>query len=270
MVLERLEAYGVFGTETIVMDDGSELPAPQSLMTRFRWVRFERSAFSMGYIVQRNRLATLLSTPFYLSLDDDSFPLAGDLGQAAHWLQTRDDAVALAFPILERACETDLLHMRSTPPYPVRHFIGCAHLLKRELFLKLGGYQECFEYYCEEPEFTARAWRHSYTVYCYPSVIVKHSKSPVQRNQARSVRFGVRNTLWIKAMHYPLPLFLLNILTILPRTWRRSRLCREEPWAALKGFLQALIGLHCAWKQREALSFSQLLAIRKRPLPIVR
>ena len=62
MVLERLEAYGVFGTETIVMDDGSELPCTTEF-DDLSLLRFERSAFSMGYIVQRNRLATLLSTP---------------------------------------------------------------------------------------------------------------------------------------------------------------------------------------------------------------
>lgn len=270
MTLDRLEAYGLAGTETIVMDDGSELPAPQSLMTRFSWVRFERSPFSLGYVVQRNRLATMLSTPLYLSLDDDSFPIHGELVKAGEWLEERPDAVGLAFPILETGNEAEILALLSVPPYPVRLFVGCAHLLKRELFLKLGGYWEFLHYYCEEPEFTIRAWKQSYCIYHYPSVTIKHNKSAVQRNVAKSIRYWTRNELWLKALHYPLPFFIINVITLLPHFLRTSPNHRRHLGVTLVGFSEALFKLPFVWKHRSPLSLEQFLIMRKRPLPLVR
>jgi GT2 family glycosyltransferase len=270
MTLERLEAYGLAGNETIVMDDGSELPAPQSLMTRFCWVRFERSPFSLGYVGQRNRLATMLSAPLYLSLDDDSFPIHGELIKAGEWLEEHPDAIGLAFPILETGNDAEILTLLSVPPYPVRLFVGCAHLLKRELFLKLGGYWEFLHYYCEEPEFTIRAWKQSYCVYHYPPVIIKHNKSAVQRNVAKSIRYWTRNEFLLKALHYPLPFFILNVITLLPHFFRTSPNHRRHLRASFVGFSEALLKLPFVWKHRSPLSLEQFLIFRKRTRPPVK
>jgi hypothetical protein len=95
--LTVLEEKGFSALETIVIDDGSSYRAPPALLERFPWVRFERSDRSYGLIVQRNRLARMLTSAYYLSLDDDSFPAAGDLGSAVQFLAEKPDTLGLAF-----------------------------------------------------------------------------------------------------------------------------------------------------------------------------
>jgi Glycosyl transferase family 2 len=84
--LTVLSYKGLSALETIVIDDGSLRPAPPALLERFPWVRFERSDRSYGLIVQRNQLASMIRSAYYLSLDDDSFPAAGDLVRAVQFL----------------------------------------------------------------------------------------------------------------------------------------------------------------------------------------
>ena len=75
VTLDSLRQNGLHRLETIVIDDGSTTPMPYTFRDRFDWVKFERSESSQGYIVQRNRLAQLLTAEVYLSLDDDSYPV---------------------------------------------------------------------------------------------------------------------------------------------------------------------------------------------------
>src|ERR1700741_3723448 len=69
--LSVLSSRGLSTLETIVIDDGSSRPAPPSLLERFPWIRFVRSDRSYGLIEQRNRLAGMMKSAYYLSLDDD-------------------------------------------------------------------------------------------------------------------------------------------------------------------------------------------------------
>ena len=131
--LDQIARCGLTDRETLVIDDGSITPVPPDLRARHPWVRFERSDTSLGYIAQRNDLAQRLTAPFYLSLDDDSYPVGGDLAVAAQWLAAHREVIALAFCVTESAAVppgTD-----SGKPFPVRYYIGCAHLLRREDFL---------------------------------------------------------------------------------------------------------------------------------------
>ena len=123
--LSVLDSRGFSDLETIVIDDGSSHPAPASLRNRFPWVRFERSNQSLGLIAQRNRLAEMMTSDYYLSLDDDSFPAAGDFDKAVQFLEAKPDTVGLAFSIVHRdetlpgsvqtSCSRALLHRLWSP-----------------------------------------------------------------------------------------------------------------------------------------------------------
>ncbi len=106
VTLTHLKKQGYGEVETIVIDDGSKHPAPTSLRDAFPNIRFERVEHSLGLVVQRNRLAQMLSSTYYLSLDDDSFPVTGDIGEAASWLENHPRVIALAFQIVETKSES--------------------------------------------------------------------------------------------------------------------------------------------------------------------
>jgi GT2 family glycosyltransferase len=67
LTLSELRTQGYEDVETIVIDDGSKKPLPQALRTAFPKVRFERVDTSLGLVVQRNRLARMLSSTITLA-----------------------------------------------------------------------------------------------------------------------------------------------------------------------------------------------------------
>ena len=257
-----LSSRGLSTLETIVVDDGSARPAPPSLLERFPWVRFERSDQSCGLIEQRNRLAGMMTSAYYLSLDDDSFPAAGDLGKAVQFLKGRRDTLGLAFSIVLR---DEALPGSVRSPAPVRYYIGCAHLLKRELFLHLGGYAAHW-HYGEEPEFCLRALHKGYQVYLYPGVVIRHNRSPVARNLKKTARYYIRNEALVGLCYFPFPYSILRYFNTLPAILRNPEW--NEQWLALiHGWLEA-IWCSVRWRHlHHPLPLEQFRAWKKLPLP---
>ena len=260
--LTVLSCKGFSALETIVIDDGSLRPAPPTLLERFPWVRFERSDRSYGFIVQRNRLARMITSAYYLSLDDDSFPAAGDLGGAVQFLESKPDTLGLAFSIVFRA---EALPSSVRTPALVRYYIGCGHLLKRELFLLLGGYDENL-HYSEEPEFCLRALHKGYRVYLYPGVVIRHHRSPVARNLRKTARYYIRGEALVGLRYFPFPYSVLRFFNTLPAILRNPEW--NSQWASLiRGWVEAP---WCAvrWRHlRHPLPLEQFRAWKKLPLP---
>ena len=260
--LSVLDSRGFSDLETIVIDDGSSHPAPASLRNRFPWVRFERSNQSLGLIAQRNRLAEMMTSDYYLSLDDDSFPAAGDFDKAVEFLEAKPDTVGLAFSIVHRY---ETLPGSVKPPVPVRYYIGCGHLLKRELFLRLGGYADNWVY-GEEPEFCLRALHQGYRVYLYPGVVIRHNRSPVARNLSRTARYYIRNEALVGLRYFPFPYSLLRYFNTLPGILRNPEWNPQWP-SLVRGWVEAL-WCSVRWRHlRRPLPLEQFRAWKKLSLP---
>jgi GT2 family glycosyltransferase len=250
--------------ETIVIDDGSKQPLPPAFKATFPKVRFERTERSLGLVVQRNRLARMLSSTYYLSLDDDSFPVAGDISDAVVWLENHPLVAALAFHIVQRDGSIPPAEILGDP-FPVQHFIGCGHLLRRKQFLEFGGYLECLHYYAEENQYCLDSLLHGFSTYAYPAVVIRHNRTSAARNLAKASRYYIRNQAIIGFLYFPFPFFIfraLNCLCLLRNPeWNR------HPGRLLLGWLEAFV---CAirWhKLRRPLSMEQFRAFKKLPLP---
>ena len=268
ITLDRLCENGLEKLETIVIDDGSRNPIPETFRERFPWVRFERSESSQGYIVQRNRLAQLLTAELYLSLDDDSYPVpSAHLDQAAAWLIEQQDAAALTFAIRTTSGTMSSLKPNVCRPYPVRHYIGCAHMVKRKLFLHLRGYTEALGHYCEETDFALKAWKHGFKVYKYPSVVIIHTQSAIGRNAANANRLLTRNLIWVSVWRSP---FVFVIIELLFRVVRMFRLKTHRlHWkAVLRGYFEALAGLATVAQFRDPVPFRRYLAWLRNPVEL--
>jgi GT2 family glycosyltransferase len=268
VTLDTLRQNGLHRLETIVIDDGSTKPMPYTFRDRFDWVRFERSESSQGYIVQRNRLAQLLTAEVYLSLDDDSYPVpSAHLDQAAAWLMEQQDAAALTFPIRTTFDEMTSCQPDGCRPYPVRHYIGCAHMVKRRLFLHLRGYTEALGHYCEETDFALKAWKHGFKVYKYPSVVVIHTQSAIGRNADNANRLLTRNLIWVSAWRSPLMFLIIELLFRVLRMFR-LKTHRLHWQAVLRGYFEALAGLPRVAQFRDPVSLRRYLAWLRNPVEL--
>ena len=182
----------------IIYDDGSNVPCP------FNWekiplnIQLKRFNQSQGLIVRRNQLAKAMETKYYLSLDDDSFPVAGSLVEAIEFAESHDhDLFCLAFPIYNPVLGEYQSQSLYSEPYQVRSFIGCGHLLHLPRFLELGGYREELTHQGEEMEIAARAFQKGYKCYHFPNLEIHHTASNQGRNWHRMDYYGARNNiLW--------------------------------------------------------------------------
>jgi len=150
-------------------------------------------------------------------------------------------------------------------PFPVRYYIGCAHLLRREQFLKLGGYLDCLHYFGEEVDFCLKALLHGCSTYAYPGVVIRHNRTPVARNLAKASRYYIRNQAIIGMLYFPFPFFIFRVINCL--LLFRNPTWNLHPGSLLVGWLEAFV---CAikWRRlRRPLSLSQFRAWRRLPLP---
>jgi GT2 family glycosyltransferase len=264
VTLSELKTKGYENTETIVIDDGSKQPAPADLRAAFPNVRFERVDESLGLVVQRNRLAQMLTSTYYLSLDDDSFPVAGDISEAINWLENNPSVSALALHIVQGSESIPQAEML-TEPFPVRYYIGCGHLLRRKQFLQLGGYLERLHYFAEENDYCLKALRQGSSTYAFPALVIRHNRTPVARNSAKAARYYIRNEAIVGLLHFPFPFSVLRAVNCL-------RILRNPKWnpnwgSLLLGWLEAFVCGISWWSLRRPLSMAQFRAWKKLPLP---
>jgi GT2 family glycosyltransferase len=206
----------------------------------------------------------MLRSTYFLSLDDDSFPVAGDISKAATWLENHKFVAALALHVVQR---DDVVPSPDTlgDPFPVRYYTGCAHLLRREQFLELGGYPERLHYFCEEIEFCPKALRQGFSTYAYPGVVIRHNLTPVARNSPKAARYYTRNQAILGLLYFPFPFSILRAANCL-------RMVREQksnpfPGRRLLGWLEALVCAITWRKLRRPLSLAQFRAWKELPFP---
>ena len=268
VTLTRLHEDGYSSLETIVIDDGSASPRPADFDRRFPWVRFIRYDRSEGVLVQRNRLFRLLTTPLFLQLDDDSFPVAGDLAAACDWIEAHPQVFSLTFRVILRNDQVPS-GFATQQPFPVRDFMGGGALIKRAEFLALGSYEEKLGFYTEEMELSMRALQQDYAVEAYPAFVIRHNLSSSERNSRARARLMIRNEIQVALMFFPFPYSYRRLLTCVPGFYIKRPEYRPYWRAMIVGAFQAF-GNHLAGHfRRKRLTPSQFSAWKNLPFAIV-
>ncbi len=198
--LKSLIAIAPELAEVIVIDDASDPPVEPSvrLLIGDRLpIRFVRQETNLGYIVARNRIATLAQTDQVLLLDDDTQILEPAAIWAAAKILTADPSLAaIAFAQAEADGRPWPCGAQPAPAdYPcyTPSYIGFAHLIRRAVFLSLGGYRESFHFYGEEKEYCLRALDAGYHIAFLPACRIAHLPDPSGRDPLKYFRYYTRN-----------------------------------------------------------------------------
>jgi len=205
--------------EVLILDDGSTDDTPEMVRRDFPTVRYHRDEVSRGATVQRNRGVRLASGTIVFSIDDDAefvsphtvaqtlaefeSPLIGVVAVPLINVKTSDR-------VLQRAPSRDGIFLLDT-------FWGGSCAMRREAFLRVGGYREYLRMQYEEEDLSIRILDAGYLIRLGNADPVHHYESPVRENRQRDI-FGGRNKVLMSWYNVPMP----DLLIHLPGTCART------------------------------------------------
>lgn len=205
LTLQKLREQSYPIAEIVVIDDAS-ISSLESI-TRQNWpdALFVRNEECRGYIANRSKAMKLTTSDFMVSLDDDScFTEPQDLMRAISRMQAEPEIGILNFGVYAGAEPLPRLRI-TTPEHYVTSFIGCAHMIRREVVSKIGGYRDFYFYYGEESEYSLRVWDAGWRILFFPSVLVHHRISSVGRRNSRILGYSIRNNFCTTLLQMPMP-----------------------------------------------------------------
>lgn len=194
--------------EVLVYDDASTDGTSEALVAAWRGVRLARSEENVGYIKLRNRGFHEARGKYVFSLDDDAcFSDRSTIRQTVEFMDNRAKVAAVAIPYVEPRNAHRAMKTAPLPGTPLRGYIGCAHAVRRDVALELGGYREFFFHQGEERDLCIRLLDRGYEIVYGVGEPIVHLCSPV-RDQGRLNYYGVRNTLLFDWLNVPQPYVL--------------------------------------------------------------
>lgn len=259
-------------SDIIVVDDSSDPPigdrlqgAPPAVRSKLRFIE---QPGAQGPIVARNTIMRLARNDAVMLLDDDAFVID-------------DRAVRNALSVLEQnpsvgavACAQAEADGSPWPPAMqpspagyrcyVTAYIGFAHLVRRNVFLELGGYQESFHFYGEEKDYCLRLLNAGYDVVYLPDARVAHVPDPSGRSDSRYLRYVVRNDCLSALYNEPLPMALVTV----PIRVTRYALMRRHGQVNDPGGLGWVVGelvalLPAVWRSRKPMRWTSMRRWRR-------
>jgi GT2 family glycosyltransferase len=213
----------------LVIDDGSNDGTSEMVRGEFPTVRLERSQQSRGYIVQRNYGAALAQTPFIFSIDDDAVFSSPRVVSAALAAFDHPRVGVVGIPYI-RTQEPGRVHQLAPDVpgvFPVDSYTGTAYALRRELFLRVGGYREFLFHLGEEEDYSIRMLAAGYVVRQCRTDPIHHFESPL-RDFTRIDLYGRRNNVLFAWCNVPMPYLPMHLLGTtwngLKKGWKARRM----------------------------------------------
>jgi len=143
---------------------------------------------------------------------------------------------------------------RSLSGHYVSAYPNCAAAMRRDVYLKTGGYPPFFFHGYEEPDYALQCYAAGYAVWFEPSLPIRHHLAAANRSPFRFHQSNARNEIWSVWLRCPWPWLPLVSLF---RVWRQFRYACTEGWSwALQEplwWVAALSGIGSCWRARRPL-----------------
>jgi GT2 family glycosyltransferase len=213
----------------VVLDDASEINIKDRLKDKFRNypVKWVRSNSPSGVAGARNKLVEESEGSIMVFLDDDAyfadqyslekilkkFSTSDEIAGMALKIILREDNDGLQIPFnkLKRFLNKNIHDKESL----VSYYVGAGHVLLRETFEKVGGYDTELFYGLEELDISSEIIKEEKKIIYFPQVQIIHEpkKSVVDRkNKLKDeAYYSIRNRIWVSYKHLPIIYLIVHL-----------------------------------------------------------
>ncbi|MFT4254523.1 MAG: glycosyltransferase family 2 protein [Caulobacter sp.] len=274
--LEALRAQTFTDFEILLVDNASADGAPQAAAAADPAIRLIEPKANLGFAAGNNLAARAARGRWLALLNPDAYAQPDWLER---WMAaTRAWPTVRSFASLQIAADAPNLldgagdvmsasgfpfrgghgspRPAATPTGEVFSACGAAHLIERDLFLELDGFDESFFCYCEDVDLGYRLRLIGEPTLLTPEAVVAHVGSASTSVRSDFALFhGTRNRVWLFVKNTPWPLLWLTapmhaLATLVLMARHATRGEAREP---LRGLAAALRGLGPAWRARRAI-----------------
>ena len=216
-------------TKVVVLDDASAIDIKDRLEDKFRDqpIKWIRSDAPSGVSGARNKLVQGSEGSIMVFLDDDAYFTDEDsLEKILNKFSSSDKIAGMAFKIILRK-ENDglqipfnrikrLLNRNITDKETeTSYYIGAGHVLLRETFEKIGGYDPELFYGLEELDLSSEIIKEGKKIIYFPEVEIIHEpkKSVVdKKNKLKDeAYYSIRNRIWVSYKHLPTIYLIIHL-----------------------------------------------------------
>jgi GT2 family glycosyltransferase len=238
----------------IVVDDGSSTPIPDEIVAAYPQFEYRRNMVAMGIVKARSAIASEVTTDVIASLDDDATYVSGSVLADALALMERPGVAAVSIPHINIVGNVEQPFDQVPIDGTVPMFIGCAYLVRRDVFLQMGRFRDIFIRQGEEDDFCLRLANASLRIARLDQYGVIHRPSPV-RNEEMIRFYRVRNRLLLAFFNFNYAIFVFfaarEAMLLLSAILRGNSAIPE-----IRGYWHGLVDGIQNYSQRRAIPFS--------------
>jgi glycosyltransferase involved in cell wall biosynthesis len=185
-------------------DDPEALRKNAEVENSFPAVRWIRPPVQKSLIQTRAEMMAIPGCDLFCSIDDDGWFMGTDeLELAVEQFEKDPNCAGVAFDILSP--DHPQLATRHSP-LPTMHFVGCGHMLRRNMVEAAGSYADFpGSYGSEEKDLCIRFMDHGWNMRFLPGVHVWHDKTAAGRDWGSQHRSGTLNDLIFGLVRCPMP-----------------------------------------------------------------